>query len=110
MGAEKFDEKKVTILRLTSNEEVIAISTKTESDYILDTPFAVHVQADQHGKPQVLFAPFLFLKDEDEEFHLPKEVVAFSYKANAGVAEKYKELYMKINSKLILPTGAGKIS
>ena len=106
-----FDDSKIVIVRLTSNEEVLGLLDSSEAPKIkLLLPFRIGItQAKQtqmiDGTPNydIRLAPFLPLGDEDTSLEFPESIIAFKYRPNQDIRAKYKELYLKMTSGLVLP-------
>lgn len=97
-----FDAKKVKITKLITGEEIISLVEKGGDDYIKITiPFQVFLEPQSQ---RLHMGPYLHMAHDDEEsFLLDVNHFLFSYTPKDAIAEKYKEIYMKMTSGLIIP-------
>lgn len=101
-----FDEEKIKITRLISGEDLLGSVTLEgfTGAYLIEFPFVIGINADPRtSHPTVQLAPFFHLMDEPN-LRVDAKAVVFSYKPNADVIEKYKQIYLQMTSGLVLPS------
>jgi hypothetical protein len=104
-----FDDKNVSILRLVSGEELLGLVTVTELGYSIKNPFRIFAQENPtqtlDGRPNlnIHLAPYLPLAELSVDLSVEKAVVVFAYRPNSDIVAKYKQIFLQMETGLILP-------